>query len=49
MAVVTKELLSVMNHVRRKGTIVDASKAQYILDNSFGIDQVDRHSCREDL
>ena len=35
-----KELLSVMNHVRRKGTIVSATKAQYILDNAFGIDQI---------
>jgi CubicO group peptidase (beta-lactamase class C family) len=35
-----KELLSVMNHVRRKGTIISASKAQYMLDNAFGIDQI---------
>ena len=35
-----KELLSVMNQVRRKGTIVSATKAQYILDNAFGIDQI---------
>jgi CubicO group peptidase (beta-lactamase class C family) len=35
-----KELLNVMNHVRRKGTIVSAQKAQYMLDNRFGIDQV---------
>jgi CubicO group peptidase (beta-lactamase class C family) len=36
----TKELLSVMNHVRRKNTIISAAKAQYMLDNYFGIDQV---------
>jgi CubicO group peptidase (beta-lactamase class C family) len=35
-----KELLNVMNHVRRKGTIVTAAKAQYMLDNYFGIDQI---------
>jgi CubicO group peptidase (beta-lactamase class C family) len=35
----TKELLNVMNHARRKNTIISASKAQYMLDNSFGIDQ----------
>jgi CubicO group peptidase (beta-lactamase class C family) len=35
-----KELLSVMNHVRRKATIVSAQKAQYMLDNAFGIDQI---------
>ena len=29
-----------MDHVRRKGTIVSATKAQYILDNAFGIDQI---------
>ena len=34
-----KELLNVMNHMRRKGTIVSATKAQYMLDNNFGIDQ----------
>jgi CubicO group peptidase (beta-lactamase class C family) len=33
-----KELLDVMNHVRRKGTIVSATRAQYMLDNYFGID-----------
>ena len=32
------ELLNVMNHVRRKGTIMTATKAQYMLDNYFGID-----------
>lgn len=35
-----KELLDVMNHVRRKGTIVSATKAQYMLDNYFGIDMI---------
>jgi CubicO group peptidase (beta-lactamase class C family) len=35
----TKELLNVMNHARRKNTIISASQAQYMLDNSFGIDQ----------
>ena len=35
-----KELLNVMNHVRRKGTIVSATKAQYMLDNYFGIDMM---------
>lgn len=35
----TKELLNVMNHTRRKNTIISASQAQYMLDNSFGIDQ----------
>lgn len=34
------ELLDVMSHVRRKGTIVTAQKAQTILDSRFGIDQV---------
>jgi CubicO group peptidase (beta-lactamase class C family) len=34
-----KELLSVMNHVRRMNTIIPAAKAQYMLDNYFGIDQ----------
>lgn len=32
-----KELLDVMNHFRRKNTIIDSQKAQYMLDNSFGI------------
>jgi len=36
----TKELLNVMNHARRKNTIISASQAQYMLDNSFGIDQM---------
>lgn len=35
----SKELLNVMNHVRRKNTIIPAQKAQYMLDNHFGIDQ----------
>jgi CubicO group peptidase (beta-lactamase class C family) len=35
-----KELLNVMNHVRRKATIVSAAKLQYMLDNAFGIDQI---------
>ena len=35
----SKELLNVMDHFRRKNTIVPAQKAQYILDNNFGIDQ----------
>ena len=35
-----KELLSVMNHVRRKGEIVMATKAQYMLDHYFGIDMM---------
>lgn len=34
-----QELLNVMNHVRRKNTIIPAQKAQYMLDNNFGIDQ----------
>jgi CubicO group peptidase (beta-lactamase class C family) len=35
-----KELLSVMNHVRRQSTIVTPQKAQTILDSRFGIDQI---------
>jgi CubicO group peptidase (beta-lactamase class C family) len=35
----TKEMLNVMDHVRRKNTIIVAQKAQYMLDNGFGIDQ----------
>ncbi len=35
-----KELLDVMNHFRRKNTIIDSQKAQYMLDNKLGIDQV---------
>lgn len=36
----TKELLNVLNHVRRKNTIISTTTAQYMLDNYFGIDQV---------
>lgn len=36
----TKELLNVLNHVRRKNTIISKQRAQYMLDNSFGIDKV---------
>jgi CubicO group peptidase (beta-lactamase class C family) len=36
----TKELLNVMDHLRRKNTIIAPQKAQYLLDNYFGIDQV---------
>ncbi|MGI2902545.1 serine hydrolase domain-containing protein [Tolypothrix sp. VBCCA 56010] len=36
----TKELLNVMDHVRRRNTIIAPQKAQYILDNYFGIDEV---------
>lgn len=36
----TKELLNVMNHMRRKNTILPAQKAQLLLDSRFGIDQV---------
>lgn len=35
-----KEVLNVMDHVRRKGTIVTPQKAQKILDSRFGIDQI---------
>jgi CubicO group peptidase (beta-lactamase class C family) len=35
----TRELLNVMDAVRRKNTILPAAKAQYMLDNYFGIDQ----------
>ena len=34
------ELLTVLDHVRRRNTIIPASKAQYMLDNLFGLDQV---------
>jgi CubicO group peptidase (beta-lactamase class C family) len=37
--ITVKQLLSVMHHVRRMNTIISASKAQYMLDNYFGIDQ----------
>jgi CubicO group peptidase (beta-lactamase class C family) len=33
------ELMSVMNHVRRKNTIIDASTAQSMLEKHYGIDQ----------
>ena len=36
----SKQMLDVMNHVRRKNTIISTSKAQYMLDNNFGIDQI---------
>ncbi|MCA1616829.1 MAG: serine hydrolase [Acidobacteria bacterium] len=32
-----KELLDVMNHVRRKNTIISPTKAQYILERHFGV------------
>lgn len=35
-----KELLDVMNHFRRKNTIISSQKAQEMLDDYFGIDQV---------
>lgn len=35
-----KQLLDVMNHVRRKNTIISAAKAQMMLDGRFGIDQI---------
>jgi CubicO group peptidase (beta-lactamase class C family) len=35
----TRELLNVMDAVRRKNTIISSQKAQYMLDNYFGIDQ----------
>jgi CubicO group peptidase (beta-lactamase class C family) len=35
-----KELLDVMNHFRRKNTIVSSGKAQDILQNNFGIDRI---------
>jgi len=35
----SKELLNVMNTVRRKNTVLSTAKAQYLLDNYFGIDQ----------
>ncbi|WP_309707327.1 serine hydrolase [Armatimonas sp.] len=34
-----KELLDVMNHARRKNTILPSGKFQYLIDNYFGIDQ----------
>ncbi len=35
-----KEVLNIMNHFRRKNTILPAAKAQLALDSRFGIDQV---------
>jgi CubicO group peptidase (beta-lactamase class C family) len=35
-----KELMQVLDHVRRRNTIVSPSTAQYMLDNRFGIDQI---------
>lgn len=35
-----KELLNVMDHVRRKNTIIPAGVAQTMLDDRFGIDQI---------
>ena len=34
-----KQLLSVMDHMRRRNTIISAAKAQNMLDNYFGIDR----------
>ena len=36
----TKELLNVMNHVRRKNTIINKKTAKYMLGNYFGIDRI---------
>lgn len=36
----TKELLNVMDHIRRRGTIISPAKAQYMMDNRFGLDQI---------
>jgi hypothetical protein len=33
-----KEVLNVMSHARRKGTLLSSAKAQMMLDSSFGID-----------
>ena len=35
-----KELLNVLDHVRRKNTILPAATAQAMLDDGFGIDQI---------
>jgi CubicO group peptidase (beta-lactamase class C family) len=35
-----KEVLDVMDHVRRRNTIIGKETAQYMLDNFFGIDQL---------
>jgi len=37
----TNELLNVMDHMRRKNTIIDKTVAQYMLDHYFGIDRID--------
>lgn len=34
-----KEVLDVMNHVRRKNTILTVAQAQYLLDNKLGLDR----------
>ncbi len=34
------EVLKVMDHLRRKNTILPAAKAQYLLDNKLGLDRV---------
>jgi CubicO group peptidase (beta-lactamase class C family) len=34
-----KEVLDVMDHVRRRNTIIGKAQAQYMLDSFFGIDQ----------
>ena len=36
----SRQLLRVMHHVRRRNTIISASKARYMLKNGFGIDQI---------
>jgi CubicO group peptidase (beta-lactamase class C family) len=36
----TRELLNVLDHVRRRNTILPAPRAQYLLDNHFGIDLI---------
>ncbi len=35
-----KEVLNVMDHARRKGTILPANRTQFLLDNRLGIDQI---------
>jgi CubicO group peptidase (beta-lactamase class C family) len=35
------ELMAVMNHVRRKNTIIPAERAQFMLEHHYGIDQED--------
>jgi CubicO group peptidase (beta-lactamase class C family) len=34
------EVLNVMNHARRKNTILSANRMQFLLDNGLGIDQI---------